>query len=233
VLAQALDRIKAGERKKWLEQIGDWKRQYPLKYKMEGGLKPQFILECVNEIPGRNLIVSTDVGQHQMWAAQYIQTRKPRGFISSGGLGTMGFGFPAAIGAQVGCPEDTVIVISGDGSFQMCIQELATIRTYNIPVKIFLFNNGVLGMVRQWQELFCNKRYSQTRFEFNPEFTKVAEGYNIPGLIVRTNEEVRPAIDKALSDPGPFLIDFRVAPEENVFPMVPAGKGICENMEEC
>jgi acetolactate synthase-1/2/3 large subunit len=145
----------------------------------------------------------------------------------------MGFGFPAAIGAQVGCPGDTVIVVSGDGSFQMCIQELATIRAYNIPVKIFIFNNGVLGMVRQWQEMFCNKRYSQTRFEFNPEFTKVAEGYGIPGLIVRTNEEVRGAIDKALSDPGPFLLDFRVAPEENVFPMVPAGKGICEIMEEC
>jgi acetolactate synthase I/II/III large subunit len=233
VLAQALERVKAGERKKWLDQISDWKRQYPLKYKMEGGLKPQYILECINEIPGRDLIVSTDVGQHQMWAAQFIKTRKPRGFISSGGLGTMGFGFPAAIGAQVGCPEDTVIVVSGDGSFQMCIQELATVRTYNIPVKIFIFNNGVLGMVRQWQELFCNKRYSQTRFEFNPEFTKVAEGYSIPALLVRTNEEVRPAIEKALSVPGPFLIDFRVAPEENVFPMVPAGKGICENMEEC
>jgi acetolactate synthase-1/2/3 large subunit len=233
VLTQALVRIKAGERKKWLEQVSEWKQQHPLKYSLEGGLKPQYILECINEIPGRDLIVATDVGQHQMWAAQFIKTRKPRGFISSGGLGTMGFGFPAAIGAQVGCPEDTVIVVSGDGSFQMCIQELATIRTYNLPVKIFIFNNGVLGMVRQWQELFCNKRYSQTRFEFNPEFTKVAEGYNIPGLIVRTNEEVRSAIDKALSDPGPFLLDFRVAPEENVFPMVPAGKGICENMEEC
>ena len=233
VLTQALGRIKAGERKKWLEQVSDWKREHPLKYSREGGLKPQYILECINEIPGRELIVATDVGQHQMWAAQYIKTRKPRGFISSGGLGTMGFGFPAAIGAQVGCPDDTVIVVSGDGSFQMCIQELATIRTYNIPVKIFLFNNGVLGMVRQWQEMFCNKRYSQTRFEFNPEFTKVAEGYGIPGLIVRTNEEVHSAIDKALSDPGPFLIDFRVAPEENVFPMVPAGKGICDIMEEC
>jgi acetolactate synthase I/II/III large subunit len=233
VLTQALARIKGVERKKWLEQIGDWKRQYPLRYSLEGGLKPQYILECINEIPGRDLIVATDVGQHQMWAAQFIKSRKPRGFITSGGLGTMGFGFPAAIGAQVGCPGDTVIVISGDGSFQMCIQELATIRTYNIPVKIFIFNNGVLGMVRQWQELFCNKRYSQTRFEFNPEFTKVAEGYSIPGLIVRTNEEVRSAIDKALSDPGPFLLDFRVAPEENVFPMVPAGKGICEIMEEC
>lgn len=233
VLTQALARIKGGERKKWLEQVSEWKRQYPLKYSLEGGLKPQYILECINEIPGRELIVATDVGQHQMWAAQFIKSRKPRGFITSGGLGTMGFGFPAAIGAQVGCPGDTVIVISGDGSFQMCIQELATIRTYNLPVKIFIFNNGVLGMVRQWQEFFCNKRYSQTRFEFNPEFTKVAEGYSIPGLIVRTNEEVRSAIDKALSDPGPFLIDFRVAPEENVFPMVPAGKGICENMEEC
>jgi acetolactate synthase-1/2/3 large subunit len=145
----------------------------------------------------------------------------------------MGFGFPAAIGAQVGCPDKTVVVISGDGSFQMNIQELATARAYNIPVKIFIFNNGYLGMVRQWQELFWNKRYSQTRFEFNPDFVKVAEGYDIRGRTVRTSEEVLPAIAEALAVSTPYLIDFHIEPEENVYPMVPAGKGICEIMEEC
>jgi acetolactate synthase-1/2/3 large subunit len=167
-----------------------------------------------------------------MWAAQYITTRKPRSFISSGGLGTMGFGFPASLGAQVGRPDKTVIVISGDGSFQMNIQELATARSYNIPVKICIFNNGYLGMVRQWQEFFCDKRYSQTHFDFNPEFVKVAEGYGIQGQVVRSSEEVIPALEKALSIPEPYLIDFRVAPEENVTPMVPAGKGISEFIEE-
>ncbi|MBI5583899.1 MAG: biosynthetic-type acetolactate synthase large subunit [Deltaproteobacteria bacterium] len=233
VLGQLLGKSKAVDRKKWLDQIAQWKQEHPLSYKKEGRLKPQFVLECVNSLQPRDLIVSTDVGQHQMWAAQYIVSRSPRSFISSGGLGTMGFGFPAAIGAQVGCPEKTVIVISGDGSFQMNIQELATARAYQIPVKIFIFNNGYLGMVRQWQELFWNKRYSQTHFEFNPDFVKVAEGYDIPGRTVGTAEEVLPAMEEALAVKGPYLIDFHIEPEENVYPMVPPGKGICEIMEEC
>ena len=233
VLGQLLAKVKPVDRKKWLDQVALWKKEHPFSYKKEGGLKPQFILECVNRIKKRDLIISTDVGQHQMWAAQYILSKKPRSFISSGGLGTMGFGFPAAIGAQIGCPEKTVILISGDGSFQMNIQELATARSYNIPVKIFIFNNGNLGMVRQWQELFWNKRYSQTHFDFNPDFVKVAEGYDIKGKVVRTSEEVMPAIETALSVKEPFLIDFRIAPEENVYPMVPPGKGICEILEEC
>jgi acetolactate synthase-1/2/3 large subunit len=232
VLGQLLGKIKNQERKPWLEQIAQWKKEHPLRYKKEGGLKPQFILECINKLKNQDLIVTTDVGQHQMWAAQYIVSKKPRTFISSGGLGTMGFGFPAGLGAQVGCPDKTVVVISGDGSFQMNIQELATARTYNIPVKICIFNNGALGMVRQWQELFWNKRYSHTCFEFNPDFTKVAEGYDIKARIVRTPEEVMPALEQALSVREPYLIDFRIAKEENVFPMVPAGKGICEIMEE-
>jgi acetolactate synthase-1/2/3 large subunit len=232
VLSQTQGKIKFIERKKWLERIAQWKKEFPLHYKKEGELKPQYILECVNALKNREMIVVTDVGQHQMWAAQYITTTKPRSFISSGGLGTMGFGFPAANGAQVGCPDKTVILISGDGSFQMNIQELATARTYNIPVKICIFNNGCLGMVRQWQELFWNKRYSQTCFEFNPEFVKVAEGYGIKGKVVRSSEEVIPALEEALSVPEPYLLDFRVAPEENVIPMVPAGKGISEFIEE-
>jgi acetolactate synthase-1/2/3 large subunit len=233
VLNQLAGKIKTVERKKWLDRIAQWKKEYPLSYVKEGGLKPQYILECVNAIKGRDLIVATDVGQHQMWAAQYIQAKKPRSFITSGGLGTMGFGFPAALGAQVGCPDKTVVVISGDGSFQMNIQELATARANNLPVKIFIFNNGFLGMVRQWQEFFCNKRYSQTRLEFNPDFVKVAEGYGIKGKRVLTTEEVLPAIEEALSYQEPYLIDFHIAPEENIFPMVPAGKGICEFFEEC
>ncbi len=233
VLGQLLAKVKPVERKQWLDQIAQWKREYPLRYKNEDGLKPQYILECINSIKNRDVVISTDVGQHQMWAAQYILSKNPRSFISSGGLGTMGFGFPAAIGAQVGCPDKTVILISGDGSFQMNIQELATARCYHIPVKIFIFNNGNLGMVRQWQELFWNKRYSQTHFEFNPDFVKVAEGYEIKGRVVRSSEEVMPAIDEALSVKEPFLVDFRIAPEENVSPMVPPGKGICEILEEC
>jgi acetolactate synthase I/II/III large subunit len=233
VLEQTLGKVKRAERKPWLDQIEQWKKEYPLRYKQDGGLKPQFVLECINRIKNRDIIICTDVGQHQMWAAQYITTKKPRTFISSGGLGTMGFGFPAAIGAQVGCPDKTVIVISGDGSFQMNIQELATARTYNIPVKICVFNNGVLGMVRQWQELFWDKRYSHTCFEFNPDFIKIAQGYDIKGQTVRSAEEVMPALNEALAVNGPFIIDFRIAPEENVFPMVPAGKGICEILEEC
>ncbi len=224
VLGQLLAKVKPVERKKWLDQIAQWKREYPLGYKKEDGLKPQFILECINRIKNRDVVISTDVGQHQMWAAQYILSKKPRSFISSGGLGTMGFGFPAAIGAQVGCPDKTVILISGDGSFQMNIQELATARCYHIPVKIFIFNNGCLGMVRQWQELFWNKRYSQTRFEFNPDFVKVAEGYEIKGRAVRCSEEVIPAIDEALSVKEPFLIDFRIASGRECFSHGPAGK---------
>jgi acetolactate synthase-1/2/3 large subunit len=233
VLGQLLAKTKTSEHKAWLEQVAQWKKEFPLRYQKEGLLKPQFILESLNSLKARDLIVSTDVGQHQMWAAQYVRVQNPRSFISSGGLGTMGFGFPAAIGAQVGCPDKTVVVISGDGSFQMNIQELATARAYNIPVKIFIFNNGYLGMVRQWQELFWNKRYSQTRFEFNPDFVKVAEGYDIRGRTVRTSEEVLPAIAEALAVSTPYLIDFHIEPEENVYPMVPAGKGICEIMEEC
>jgi acetolactate synthase-1/2/3 large subunit len=233
VLGQALGKIKKMEHKAWLEQIDRWKQEFPLRYKANGKLKPQYVLECINRIKDPQAVVCTDVGQHQMWAAQYITVRKPRTFISSGGLGTMGFGFPAAVGAQIGCPEKTVFLVSGDGSFQMNIQELATARSYNVPVKICIFNNGYLGMVRQWQELFWGKRYSQTRFEFNPDFVKVAEGYEIPGRTVHSPEEVLPALEQALSVKGPFLIDFHVEPEENVFPMVPAGKGICEILEEC
>ena len=166
-----------------------------------------------------------------MWAAQHYWFDKPNSLISSGGLGTMGFGLPAAMGAKVGCPDKTVWCIDGDGSFQMTIQELATIVQDRIAVKIAILNNGYLGMVRQWQELFYGKRYVATPLSC-PDFVKIAEGYGLSGLRVTRKEEVVPAIEQALAEPGPFLVDFRVEPEENVYPMVPPGAALTEVLEE-
>jgi len=163
------------------------------------------------------------VGQNQMWAAQYFTLDHPRCWLTSGGLGTMGYGFPAAIGAQAAFPERTVIDIAGDGSIQMNIQELATAVQYNLPVKVAILNNGFLGMVRQWQELFYGRRYSHTRMDVAPDFVRLAEAYGALGLRATRPEEVRPLIEKALAHPGPVLMDFQVAPEEGVYPMVPAG----------
>ena len=161
-----------------------------------------------------------------MWAAQYFTFTQPRTFLSSGGLGTMGYGFPAAIGAQLGCPDKLVVDIAGDGSIQMNIQELSTVARLNIPVKIAILNNGYLGMVRQWQELFYNKRYSSVNLNGNPDFVKLAEAYGAKGFLIEKKEDVRPTIEKAFSIKGPVIMDFRVDPNENVFPMVPAGQAI-------
>ena len=215
------------ERKEWLDKIKYWKEKNPLSYNNSGNvIKPEYVIEQICEAAKGNAIITTEVGQNQMWAAQYFTFTHPRTFLSSGGLGTMGYGFPAAIGAQLGCPDKLVVDIAGDGSIQMNIQELSTVARLNIPVKIAILNNGYLGMVRQWQELFYNKRYSSVNLNGNPDFVKLAEAYGAKGFLVEKKEDVRPTIEKAFSIKGPVIMDFRIDPNENVFPMVPAGQAI-------
>ena len=219
------------KRKAWHKRIEEWKRKYPLRYDKDGGLKPQFVVEKIYEVTKGEAIIATEVGQNQMWAAQFYRYTKPRTFISSGGLGTMGYGFPASIGAQIGRPDKVVFDIAGDGSFQMNIQELATAVRYNVPVKVAILNNGYLGMVRQWQQLFYQSRYSEVELSGSPDFVKVAEAYGVKGIRVTRPEEVEPALRKALSIPGPVVLDFIVAREENVYPMVPAGAALTQMIE--
>lgn len=215
------------ERKEWFDKIESWKEKNPLSYNNTGSvIKPQYVIEQICDAGKGNVIITTEVGQNQMWAAQFFTYTKPRTFLSSGGLGTMGYGFPAAIGAQLGCPDKIVVDIAGDGSIQMNIQELSTVARLNIPVKIAILNNGCLGMVRQWQELFYNKRYSGVNLNGNPDFVKLAEAYGAKGFLIEKKEEVRPTIEKAFSIKGPVVMDFRIDPTENVFPMVPAGQAI-------
>ncbi len=226
ILGQLLEEIKkVPDMSDWLKTIESWKKKYPLVYKDSGKIKPQYIIEQIYEASNGEAIISTEVGQNQMWACQWYKYSHPRTFISSGGLGTMGFGFPAAMGAKVGCPERIVFDIAGDGSIQMNIQELATCVCNKINVKVAILNNGYLGMVRQWQELFYKRRYSYTTL-YNPDFVKLAESYGAVGIRVTKKEEVRPAIEKAIAIDNTVFIDFHIEPEENVFPMVPAGEAI-------
>ncbi len=215
----------------WFKQLDRYKKEHPSTDIRSGsGLLPQYVVRQISEATGGDAIVVTGVGQHQMWAAQYFCFDKPNSLISSGGLGTMGFGLPAAIGAKIGSPSKTVWCIDGDGSFQMNIQELATAVQERAAVKIAILNNGFLGMVRQWQELFYEKRYVATPLS-GPDFVKIAEAYGMPAIRVERTEEVAPAIAQAMADPGPFLIDFRVEPEENVYPMVAPGTSLHEIIE--
>jgi acetolactate synthase-1/2/3 large subunit len=225
ILEGLVEQCQARDRAPWLAQIGDWKDKHPLAYK-PNGLKPQYVIEQICEASGGKAIVCTEVGQNQMWAAQWYTHRHPRHFISSGGLGTMGYGFPAAIGAQVGCPDALVVDIAGDGSIQMNIQELATAVHNKLPVKVCILNNGYLGMVRQWQELFYKKRYSGSVLNGNPDFVRLAEAYGAKGMRITKTDEVRPALEKAFADPHVWFLDFAIDPEENVFPMVPSGEAI-------
>jgi acetolactate synthase-1/2/3 large subunit len=229
VLKKLIERVQYREREEWTEQIQEWKKRFPLTYDRESEtVKPQHVLEQIHDLTDGHAIIAADVGQCQMWAAQYYTYVEPRTSLSSGGLGTMGFGLPAGIGAQVACPDKDVFVIAGDGSLQMNIQELSTAMVKKLPVKIALLNNGYLGMVRQWQELFFDRRYSHTHLaNGNPDFVKLAESYGAVGLRVEKTSAVREALETSLDvNDRPVLIDFRIDPEENVFPMVPAGEAI-------
>lgn len=209
----------------WHQQIAAWKEQYPLRYENKG-LKPQYIIQQINELTNGEAIVTTEVGQNQMWAAQYYQAARPRSFISSGGLGTMGYGLPAAIGVQIAHPEAIVFDIAGDGSIQMNSQELATAVQYELPINVVILNNGYLGMVRQWQEMFFDRRYSHVDMTASPDFVKLAEAYGAVGLRVEKPEDVRPALEEAIHSKKTYILDFIIEREENVLPMVPAGSAI-------
>jgi acetolactate synthase-1/2/3 large subunit len=231
-LNESLEKI---NNKNWIETIEKWKKEHPLKYSMnENGISPQFIVQKIAEVTHRDAIIVTDVGQNQMWAAQYYGFKNSRTHLSSGGLGTMGYGLPAAVGAVVGCPDKTVVCITGDGGFQMNIQELATAVRYKLPIKIVVFNNGYLGMVRQWQELFFEKRYSQTYIkEGNPDFVKLAEGFGAIGVRIEKNDDVEKVLKESMTiKDKPVVMDFKVLPEEKVFPMVPAGAALNQMLEE-
>jgi acetolactate synthase-1/2/3 large subunit len=229
VLADMLPHIEYRERAAWFDQINDWKKRYPFSYNQgaEGNIKPQHVIAELGRLTNNEAIITTGVGQHQMWAAQFYRWRFPRQMITSGGLGTMGYGFPSAIGAAVGCPDRHVIDIDGDGSFLMTSNELATVAEYNIPVKVVILNNHYQGMVRQWQELFYSRRYMATPM-VNPNFARVAEAFNCKGIEVKDVKDLPDAIQEMLDHPGPVVMDAHVDRDENVYPMVAVGKSLHE-----
>lgn len=230
ILSELVKSVESRGETDWNKQITEWREQYPITCPIDiEEVYPQCVIASAWEQTKGDAIVVTDVGQHQMWAAQFFRTIAPRQFITSGGLGTMGFGFPAAFGAQVACPDKTVIHIAGDGGFQMTLQELAPAVQHKLPIKTLLLNNQYLGMVRQWQELFWNKRYSGVDISAQPDFVKLAEAYGAVGMRVEKHIDIEPAIRKALAvKDKPVIIDFRIAKEENVFPMIPANKSVGE-----
>jgi len=229
LLAERKVKFTKKSRRFWFQQIEKWKNTMPLRYEQKDNvIKPQYVIEKLYELTKGEAIITTEVGQNQMWAAQYYHFDRPNCFITSGGLGCMGFGFPAAIGAQVACPDKLVVDVAGDGSIQMNIQELATAVQYQLPVKVVILNNRYLGMVRQWQQLFYERRYAGTDLEVAPDFAKVAESYGALGLKATKPSEVEAVLKKGLESPGPAFMDFWVAREECVYPMVPAGASITE-----
>ncbi|MBL0379059.1 MAG: biosynthetic-type acetolactate synthase large subunit [Desulfofustis sp. PB-SRB1] len=219
-----------GKHQQWFDKIKTWSDAHPLGYidDNDSSIKPQYVVEMLDKLTGGDAIITTEVGQHQMWAAQFYKFKLPRHFLTSGGLGTMGYGLPAAIGAKIAMPEKTVIDVAGDGSIQMNIQELATARQYNTAVKIAILNNKYLGMVRQWQELFYDKRYASTGMDVAPDFVELAKAYGAVGLRAKTKDEVVPVIKEALATDNTVVMDFNIIREEGVFPMVPAGKANTE-----
>jgi acetolactate synthase-1/2/3 large subunit len=219
----------ASSRADWWKQIRDWKAEHPLTPEVSTSeIKPQHVMREIDRLSGGRAIVTSDVGQHQMWAAQFIRFNSPRLWINSGGLGSMGFGLPAAIGAQFARPDKLVFSIVGDGGFQMSIPELATIANHALPIKIIVVNNGHLGMVRQWQELFYNNRLSQVELSSFPDVEKLAGAYGFKGRTIDGVHQLVPALEEAVREPGPYLLNVRVTPFENVYPMVPAGGAINE-----
>ena len=225
-------RLEFKENKEWVEKIQEWQTNYPLWYNKEGSLKPQYIIEKIYEMTKGDAIITTEVGQNQIWAAQYYKFKETRTFLTSGGLGTMGYGFGACMGAQIARPEKQVINIAGDGSFQMNCNELATAVKYNLPIIIVILNNGVLGMVRQWQKLFYDKRYSQTTLERAVDFVKLAQAYGAEGYHVRDEKDFKDSFEKALMAKGPVVIDCSIDMDANVFPIVPPGAAIKEVITE-
>ncbi len=216
----------ASRLEEWWGRIEQWRKRYPLAYEdsTDAEIKPQRMVQALYEATGGDCILTSDVGQHQMWAAQYFAFEQPRRWINSGGLGTMGFGLPAAMGAQVGCPDQVVCCLAGDGSVQMNIQELATCTEYGIPIKVFVMNNGYLGMVRQWQELFWDKRYSHVDMGQWPDFVRLAEAYGATGMRLDDKTTLVDGMKEALAKEGPVVVDVRVTREENCYPMIPAGQ---------
>lgn len=212
----------------WLKTIAEWNRKHPYYYKKDGQLKPQHIVEMLYEKTKGEAIVVTDVGQHQMWAAQFYKFRNANRWVTSGGLGTMGFGLPASIGAAFADKDATVLAVLGDGGFQMSTQELAVIKEFNLPIKIIILNNVALGMVRQWQELFYESRYSHSTNPVQPSFVKLAEAYGIKGYEIKTPEDAEAILNEVLSNKDPVLLDFHIDPNENVYPMIAPGKGLNE-----
>jgi acetolactate synthase-1/2/3 large subunit len=229
---RAQDRI--ASKREWKDQVEEWRFKHPFRYRRVGPLKTQYVMERFRDLlADRDVIWTTGVGQHQMWAAQWLKIEKPRHWITSGGLGTMGFGVPAAIGAQMAFPDKTVVNIDGDGCFQMTMQELATAVSYDVPAIHAILNNGWLGMVRQWQQLFHGERYSETLLRNDlPDYVKLAESFGALGLRAETEEEVDRVIMEAVESRRPCVIDFRVDHEEKVYPMVPTGAASSEMIDE-
>lgn len=227
ILARMLEYIESPDRSAWLGKIAAWQAKYPFRYEATGNIKPQEVIDTIGELTDHEAIVATGVGQHQMWAAQFYRFRRPRQIITSGGLGTMGFGLPASIGAQVACPDRTVIDIDGDGSFSMTMAEVITAVQYEIPVKVVVLNNGFLGMVRQWQEMFYGRRYSASTHPC-PDLAAMANAFGATGMTVADRSELGDALNTMLKTEGPVVLDVHVEPEENVYPMVAAGKSLEE-----
>ncbi|MCX5634061.1 MAG: biosynthetic-type acetolactate synthase large subunit [Phycisphaerae bacterium] len=228
ILTELIKEVQHKERKEWFDKIADWKSRFPLRYDTKSpNIKPQYVIEQIWEATKDRAIIVTGVGQHQMWTSQFYKHTKPRHFITSGGLGTMGFGLPAAIGAQVALPDALVVDIDGDSSFNMTLTEISTAVQYELPIKVCIINNGYMGMVRQWQELFYNKRYSKSYLK-NPDFAAVAEALGAVGITVEKKSEVKNAIAKMIAEKKPCIVDFHVEREENVWPMVATGKSLHE-----